>query len=100
VKELSRFEQMREWVARHDPALLEPATLVALREVAQVEGFDQAGGLALQFHEETGNDAYLTAVLEAADDRSKPELLRDLIDRLSDPALREKHREEQAHRLK
>jgi hypothetical protein len=99
VKEPNRFEQLREWVSQHDPALLEPATLVALREVAQVEGFDQAGGLALQFHEETGNDAYLTAVLKVADDRSDPALLRNLIDRLSDPALREKHREEQAHRL-
>ncbi len=92
--------RMRDWVARQDPELLEPATLVALGEIARGEGFDQAGGLALQFHKDTGNDAYLTAVLATADDNSKTELLSELIGRLSDPALQEKYREEQQHRLK
>jgi hypothetical protein len=98
--EISDFDRMRSWVQRQDPEMLGPATLAGLTEMARTENFDQAAGLALQFHGERANDAYLTAVLEVADDRSDPALLRNLIDRLSDPALREKHREEQAHRLK
>jgi hypothetical protein len=98
--EINDFDRMRSWVQRQDPEMLEPATLAGLTEMARYENFDQAGGLALQFHDKRANDAYLTAVLEVADDRSDPALLRNLIDRLSDPVLREQHREEQAHRLK
>ncbi len=98
--EITDFDRMRSWVQRQDPGMLEPATLAGLREMANRGSFDEAGNLAIQFHEESADDAFLTEVLEAADDRTEPALLRSLIDRLSDPALREKHREEQAHRLK
>lgn len=98
--EMSDFDRMRSWVQRQDPGLLEPATLAGLREMARSGEFDRAGDLALRFHDGRRDDAYLTAVLDVADDRTEPALLRSLIDRIADPALREKHQTEQAHRLK
>jgi hypothetical protein len=98
--EITDFDRMRSWVQRQDSEILESATLAGLREMANRGSFDEAGNLAIQFNEESADDAFLTAVLEAADDRTEPALLRSLIDRLSDPALRERHQAEQAHRLK
>lgn len=97
--EISGFDRMRAWVQRQDPEMLGLATIGGLREMAYY-AFDEAVGLAIRFHDESADDAFLTTVLEVADDRSEPELLRELIDRLSDPALRERHQAEQAHRLR
>lgn len=99
-EETAAFDRMRSWVEQQDPDMLQPATLAALGEMARSGDFDHAGEQAIQFHEQNGDDRYLTAVLDMADDRTDPALLRELIGRISDPDLRQKHLAEQEHRLR
>lgn len=99
-EETSAFDRMRSWVERQAPDMLQPATLAALGEMARSGDFDHAGERAIRFHEQEGDDRYLTAVLDLADDRTDPALLRELIGRISDPDLRQKHLSEQEHRLR
>jgi hypothetical protein len=87
------IDRLRDWVIERSPELLEPVTLAALSNMAQYQHFEQASELALGFHDESGNDAYLTNVLDQVNDLSAPATVQTLVARLSDEALRKKYRE-------
>jgi hypothetical protein len=93
------LEKMRSWVEGHVPEMLEPATIRAVEALAGNWKFAEASTLALEFHEQTGNDAYLTGVLEHVDDRSEPATVRELVGQLSDPDLQAKYREQLKRKL-
>lgn len=93
------LEKMRSWVEGHAPEMLEPATVRAVEALAGNWKFAEASTLALEFHEQTGNDAYLTGVLEHVNDLSEPATVRELVGRLSDPDLQAKYREELKRKL-
>lgn len=94
------LQRMRSWVEGRAPELLEPATIRAVEALAGSFKFAEASVLALEFHEQTGNDAYLTGVLEHVDDLSEAETVRELVGRLSDPHLQAKYRKEFPRKLK
>lgn len=99
ASEIDRLERMRSWVAERAPGLLEPATLRALETMANKGQFGAASKWALEFHADGGSDDYLSRVLECATDESDPEMVRKLIEHLSDSALQEKYREMQRRRV-
>lgn len=94
------LEQMRAWVEGHAPEMLEPATARAMEALARSGKFDDTSTLALEFHEQSGNDAYLTGVLDQVDDNSSAEIVREMVGRLTDPDLQAKYREELQNKLK
>jgi hypothetical protein len=94
------LEQMRSWVEGHAPEMLEAATIRAVGSLAHNSSFDEASALALEFHEKSRNDAYLTGVLDQVDDLSDGEAVREMVQRLADPDLQAKYREELQNKLK
>lgn len=93
------FALFQVWVAGQAPDQQEAATLVAIGRLAAFSHFSQASDIALAQHQQTGNDAYLTSVLEHVDDLSEPETIRKLIGELGDPELQAKYRKELSRKL-
>lgn len=98
--ERESLEQMRAWVEGHAPEMLEPATIRAVGSLARNPGFDEASTLAFKFHEQAGNDAYLTGVLDQVDDDSSAGIVREMVGRLKSPELQARYREELQNKLK
>lgn len=85
-------DELRTWLDAQAPGKADTITGKALAEAAQEGGdfnYDQAAALVLRYHESSGDDAVLVAFLEGYSARSNLEEAQELIDRISDPKLRQ-----------
>ena len=89
----STVDALRTWLDVQAPGKTDSITGKALAEAAQEGGenfnYDQAAELVLRYHQSSGNDAVLVAFLEGFSARSNLEEAEALINKISDPKLRQ-----------
>ena len=86
------FDRMRGWVGEQDPGSLGVVTGKTLATASRNGRIDfpEAAELAVQYHAAAGNDDVLGVFLESGAARSNKEAARPLVEKISDPARREK----------
>jgi hypothetical protein len=89
------MDETRAWVARQSPGAVDKATgealAIMLRHVD--DSIKEVSALALQYHESSGNDEVLAALLKSQWlGSTQAEQLSPLIEQINDPALREEIR--------
>jgi hypothetical protein len=85
-------DELRTWLEVQAPGKTDTITGKALAEAAQEGGdfnYDQAAELVLRYHQSSGNDAVLVAFLEGFSARSNLEEAEALVNKISDPKLRQ-----------